>query len=99
MPTVLNKHKLPGKKIPVGTVYVGRPSKWGNPYVADASRTREQAVQLYEMYLDQLNPELADEARVELKGKDLVCYCAPKPCHADVLLRIANEEANESENE
>lgn len=67
--------------------------------MADASRTREQAVQLYEMYLDQLNPELADEARVELKGKDLVCYCAPKPCHADVLLRIANEEANESENE
>lgn len=36
----------------------------------------------------------ADQIRTELAGKDLACWCAPdQPCHVDVLLRVANEEA------
>jgi hypothetical protein len=34
-------------------------------------------------------PELIERARRELKGKRLGCYCAPKPCHGDVLARVA----------
>ncbi len=87
MPKVYNKHH---KNYPPSAVYVGRPTKWGNPYTV-ADYGKDKAIELYEMYLDQLNPELAEDAKRELRGKDLVCWCAPKPCHADVLLRIANE--------
>jgi len=37
------------------------------------------------------NPELL-AALPELRGKDLVCWCSPLPCHADVLLELANAE-------
>jgi len=86
MARVLNK-RIHG--VPAGAVYVGRPSKWGNPYGAgrdDANRA--VAIEQYEWWLDRNPPLLA--ALPELRGKDLVCWCAPKPCHADVLLRRAN---------
>lgn len=52
--------------------------------------TREDAVEHFRMSVQ--NPLVIAEIKAELKGKDLVCWCAPKPCHADVLLEIANEE-------
>lgn len=64
-------------------VYVGRPSKWGNPFRGP------RAIEDYRRYL-QARPELAAEALVELRGKVLGCHCAPKPCHADVLAELAN---------
>lgn len=94
MPKVLNK-KLHG--IPRNAVYVGRPTKWGNPYSHRAGTlakfqvaSRDEAVEAYERNL-LANPALMEAARQELRGKDLVCWCAPLRCHADVLLRIANE--------
>lgn len=58
--------------------------------------TREQAVALYRRWLEQ-RPDLAEAARTELRGRDLMCWCAlvdadgaSVPCHADVLLEIAN---------
>ncbi len=50
--------------------------------------TREEVVKLYEMWLLQqthLQLQLG-----ELQGKDLICFCAPLPCHGDVLLKFAN---------
>lgn len=69
-------------------VYVGRPSKWGNPFKPGRDGTREEVIQMYRKWL-LLNPTLYVALR-ELKGKDLGCWCAPKPCHADVLLEYAN---------
>lgn len=79
-------------------VYIGRPSKFGNPYthlthtsapyVVD---TREEAVYLYEEWI-RSQPELMADAKKELKGKILGCWCAPLACHGDVLVKIANEE-------
>lgn len=86
MPKVLNKRT---DKIPDDAVYVGRPSKWGNPYKLDMDklecirRFREYAIMRLEEVPDWLKP---------LEGKDLVCWCSPLPCHADVLLELANEE-------
>ena len=37
-------------------------------------------------------PDLVAAARTRLRGKDLLCFCAPLPCHEDVLVEIANEE-------
>jgi len=93
MPVVLNK-RLHG--VPENAVYIGRPSKWGNPFhVSSHSNrerrqyTREEAVQLYELYLTN-NEELMASLH-ELKGKDLVCWCAPASCHGDILLKYAND--------
>lgn len=53
--------------------------------------TREQAVAMYRRYLDQ-RPSLAEAARTELAGHDLMCWCpTSEPCHADVLLEYANQ--------
>ena len=86
MPTVLNKLT---DRIPSDAVYIGRPSKWGNPYVIGRDGTRATVVARYHVYLLE-HPDLYTAAQTELCGKDLVCWCAPLPCHGDVLLRIAN---------
>lgn len=67
---------------------MGRPSKWGNPFIVSFRYTREEAIKKYEEWLREKGP-IADIH--ELRGKDLVCWCAPLPCHGDVLLRLANE--------
>lgn len=75
-------------------IYIGRPSKWGNPFSHKAGTkaefqvaTREEAVKRYEEYL--LNsPELLD-ALPELFGKVLGCWCAPQLCHGHILAFFA----------
>lgn len=71
-------------------VYIGRPTKWGNPYREGPDGTREEVIAKFEAYL-RMNPALMEAAKRELAGKDLLCWCAPLPCHGDVLLRIAND--------
>lgn len=83
---VLNKRT---SGVPDGAVYVGRPTKWGNPFPLDVEWERDLVVQQYEDWL-RTQPALVAAARTELAGKDLVCWCAPRRCHADVLLRVAN---------
>jgi hypothetical protein len=85
MPRVLNK-KLHG--VPPGAVYIGRPSKWGNPFVIGRDGSRDEVVAKYRAYL-LAHPFLMD-ALSELRGKDLVCWCAPDACHGDVLVELAN---------
>ncbi len=82
------------KNVPKEAVYVGRPSKWGNPYQIGISGTREEVIQMYREDLEDAlasNPHYLDD----LRGKDLVCWCAPFPCHADVLLELANREVKQ----
>lgn len=71
--------------IPEEAVYVGRPTKWGNPYHIGRDGSREDVIIKYEYWLRSSGLDIN-----ELAGKDLVCWCAPLPCHADVLLREAN---------
>jgi hypothetical protein len=88
-PQVLNTRTASGVECR-DAVYVGRPSKWGNPYVVGADGTREEVIERYRAYLLE-NPELR-AALSELRGRNLVCWCAPLPCHADVLLELANSD-------
>lgn len=76
---------------PAGTVYVGRPTKWGNPYaiIPGTGFTRLVVLAKYREYINSF-PQLQHAAREELRGKHLACWCAPSPCHADILLEIAN---------
>lgn len=71
------------------SVCVDRSSKWGNPYHLGEDGNRDEVIEKYEQWI-RARPELL--ARLgELKGKDLVCWCAPKRCHADVLLKLLEE--------
>ena len=74
------------KGIPANAVYVGRPTKWGNRYVIGRDGTREEVIKKYEQWLAKSGLDVT-----ELRGKDLVCWCAPLACHADVLVKLANE--------
>lgn len=79
-------------------IYIGRPSKFGNPYTHKEGTgapwvvdTREDAIRLYEEWLRE-QPELMVAVKKELRGKILGCFCSPLACHGDILLKIANEE-------
>ena len=85
MPKVLNKRNV---RDMTGKVYIGRPSKWGNPYMIGKDGTREEVIEKYESWLFAGKSDLRFLDLMELVGKDLVCWCAPLPCHGDVLLRL-----------
>jgi hypothetical protein len=84
MPQVLNK-KIHG--VPKGAVYVGRPSKWGNPFQIGRDGDRDEVVTKFTQWFLMDSGLLGDLD--ELVGKDLVCWCAPERCHAEILLRLA----------
>jgi hypothetical protein len=93
MPKVWNRRD---SNCPKDAVYVGRPSKWGNPYKIFGQETRKKVIEEFRGYaLTRLNlePHWLDE----LKGKDLVCFCTPLPCHADILMELANKLGGEYE--
>lgn len=70
-------------------VYIGRGSKWGNPFtLADYDNNRELVLKLYNQWLHD-NKKLLSQLG-ELTGKVLGCYCAPKKCHGDLLARMSN---------
>jgi hypothetical protein len=84
MPKVLNKRT---DEIPEDAIYVGRPSIFGNPFQIGKDGTRAEVVSQFKIYAeDYFQPEDLEV----LRGKDLVCWCAPKACHADILLEMAN---------
>lgn len=69
-------------------VYIGRPSKWGNPFQIGKDGTRVEVIEKYEAWI-KTQPHLM-AALPELRGKVLGCWCSPRPCHGDVLARLAN---------
>ena len=83
---VLNRRHLAA--VPPGAVYVGRPSPWGNPFMIGRDGSRAQVIERYRAWLAErarTDPKFRASLEV-LRGKDLVCWCAPLACHADVLL-------------
>lgn len=101
MPKVINIRNIPAYKraqyrqyrdsrLPSDTMYIGRPSKWGNPFQIGKDSTREEVISKYEAWI-KFQFDLMDAAKIELKGKNLACYCSSLPCHGDVLIHIANE--------
>lgn len=70
-------------------VYIGRPSKWGNPYVVGEAGTRTECIEKYRKYILG-SPSLLREV-AELRGKTLGCWCAPLTCHGDILMELANK--------
>jgi hypothetical protein len=69
-------------------VLIDRTTVWGNPFRIGQAGTREEVIAAYEAHL-RFSPELRRRLP-ELRGKVLGCWCAPEPCHGDVLARWAN---------
>ena len=93
MPKVYNKRKNAPKGYsnpPADAVYVGRPSDWGNPFRVGRDGTRAEVIAKFESYALAMLKRKPDWLE-PLRGKDLICWCAPESCHADVLLRLAND--------
>lgn len=100
MPERIQRKRTKGWRLPPGAVYVGRPTRYGNPFTiriylftypaATEREAAEACVDDYRNYLACTNPADLEP----LRGKDLACWCAPgSPCHADVLLELANRES------
>lgn len=104
MPVRIQRKRTRGWRMPEGVVYVGRPSKWGNPFRVDEWRSAKQAMQDFRTYVQyRLNSSLGYPLEA-LRGKDLACWCRLEdadgvriPCHADVLLELANETDRRAE--
>lgn len=76
-------------RIGFGDVYIGRPSKWGNPFVIGRDGTRTEVIEKYREWI-LTQDELLAAIPTELKDKRLVCFCAPQACHGDVLAELAD---------
>lgn len=79
-------------------LYIGRYNKsyglrhspWHNPFVMGAESERERVIELYRVYLK----KRIEEGRLdleELRGKTLICWCAPLACHGDVIRELLGE--------
>jgi hypothetical protein len=94
-PVRIQRRRSAGWRMPPGAVYVGRPTRWGNPFVVGAEHPAAECVAAYRRWLAE--PEqlpLRTAARRELAGHDLACWCPPgQPCHADVLLELVSGRA------
>jgi hypothetical protein len=116
-PKRIQRKRSKGWRMPAGAVYVGRPSRWGNPFTlrqveAIAPKSAQMwavilhgrllvrwdsralaaadAVDRYRVWL-RSSRVLYPDVYAALRGKDLACWCRlDQPCHADVLLEIAN---------
>ena len=106
-PQRIRLRRTKGWRKPPGAVVVARPSRWGNPLTLDAvgrahpeaddaERRRLAAEWLRDLIEGRVEGPAypgPDEIRAALADRDLACWCPlDQPCHADVLLEVANAE-------
>ena len=89
----IQRKRTKGWRTPENAIYVGRPTKWGNPYKIDWNHTTLDYLLLkYRWWLEQKlreKPHFLDE----LKGKDICCWCRiDRPCHGDIILEFLNKD-------
>lgn len=86
--TVLNKHK---DTIPADAIYIGRGSIWGNPFRIGQHGTRAEVIEQHRdlLWKRVKSGDVTLEMLASLHGRDLVCFCAPLPCHGHTLEKAA----------
>lgn len=94
LPKRIRLSRRSGWRKPEGAVVVARPSRWGNPFTIE-EYGREGAIEKFRMWIEGRVSEGHHDID-RLRGKDLACWCPlDEPCHADMLLELANREAPE----
>lgn len=99
MPERIQLRRTKGWRMPPNTVKVSRPTKWGNHHRIGAPDPLDgepmgpsEAVYHFRRYIERVDRQLFLDCQDELRGKNLACWCPlDQPCHADVLLEIANQ--------
>jgi hypothetical protein len=93
LPEVLNKRDLPGGKMPEGARYIGRPSRWGNPFKLGRDGDRAQVMEKYAGWLEEkLTEEPFRKNLLKLsEATALVCWCKPEACHGDLLVNAMRD--------
>lgn len=91
--TMITIWNMRTQRVPDGAVPIGRGTPFGNPFLV-ADHGRQQAIALFRLWLwrKRLDEGRNREAIAEiaaLHGKDLACFCAPRPCHGEVLVKAA----------
>jgi hypothetical protein len=83
-------------------IYIGRPSKWGNPFTHKQDgktlakyivNTREEAISAFEEWITKGEGQILLKDLDELKNKTLGCWCKPQPCHGDILLKLIKSKS------
>lgn len=76
-------------KIPIDSIYIGRGSKYGNPFKIGIDGTRPEVIEKYEIHLNGLLDRgiITVQELADMYGFDLVCFCKPLPCHGDILMK------------
>lgn len=107
IPQRIQRKRTKGWTMPPNTVSVCRPGPWGNPFPVTEERTAHQCVEAFRGVIQGkiyvcFDAENGSQSRLreqvrnhiqDLRGKNLACWCPiGQPCHADVLLEIANKE-------
>lgn len=98
MPKRIQRQRTKGWRMPEGAIYVGRPSRGGNPYIEgqeslSSPRWRYALDETVGLYRLAVGRRLSTEPDwlAPLRGHDLACWCPlDQPCHADVLLELAD---------
>ncbi|GAB2734185.1 DUF4326 domain-containing protein [Nocardioides pakistanensis] len=85
-PRVHNKYH---RDAPPGAVYIGRGGPWGNRFAIGPDGDRDEVITKHRTWL-LTQPDMLRRVRADLAGESLVRFCAPRPCHGDALLEIAN---------
>jgi hypothetical protein len=102
LPQRIQLSRAKGWRMPENTVKVDRSTVYGNPFPAGKPSQAAEAVRVFRHWICETDPweygQTMDERRrpnlTPLRGKNLACWCKPgAPCHADVLLELANREA------
>ena len=73
-----------------GDVRIDRASKWGNPFTMRGEYERDEVIRKYEVYLRN-NERLLHDLNELVGAKRLFCWCAPKKCHGDVIVKVMRE--------
>lgn len=110
MPARIQRRRVKGWRMPEGAIYVGRGTRWGNPFIVGQMvvppinryqpmpvyvRDAEHAVKLFRAWFLGAAVRCSDVVPI-LGGHDLACWCAlDAPCHADVLLEICQRALTE----
>lgn len=82
------KTKVVNKKTSSFDVYIGRGSKWGNPFRMKSENQRGEVIEKYEEYARQ---KFSKDELAVLVGKRLGCFCKPRKCHGDILVKLIEE--------
>ena len=92
-PVRIQRKRTKGYRMPPNTVSVTRPSKWGNPFYENPVEEYRWWVEGHSFRAMAGEAPSIEEIIAALRGKNLACFCPlDRPCHADVLLEMANPE-------